>query len=58
MKSKLFHSLFVAAIVFPLATPLLHAKKVEFPADDPAFAFTMPDSWSTETGKDSRRKFR
>ena len=51
---KLFHSLLVVAIVFPLATPLLHAKKVEFPADDPAFTFTMPDSWTTETGPDGR----
>lgn len=54
MKSKLFHSLLAVAIVFPLATPLLHAKKVEFPADDPAFTFTMPDSWTTETGPDGR----
>ena len=37
-----------------LAAPLLHAKKVEFPANDPAFTFTMPDSWTTETGKDGR----
>jgi hypothetical protein len=54
MKSKRFHSLLVAAIVFPFATPLLQAKKVEFPSDDPAFTFTMPDSWTTETGNDGR----
>lgn len=54
MKTKLFHSLLAGAITILLATPLLHAKKVEFPADDPAFTFTMPESWSTETGKDGR----
>jgi len=45
-------TLLAAAIL--LATPLLHAKKVEFPENDPAFTFTMPDSWTTETGKDGR----
>ena len=43
----------LAAAIF-IATPLLHAKKVEFPEDEPAFTFTMPDSWTTETGKDGR----
>lgn len=44
------------AVVLPLllATPLLHAKKVEFPAEDPAFTFVMPDDWTTEAGKDGR----
>lgn len=42
------------AVAVLLATPLLHAKKVEFPADDPAFTFTTPDDWTTESGKDGR----
>jgi hypothetical protein len=54
MKTKLFHSILTAVIALFLATPLLHAKKVEFPEKDPAFTFTMPDGWSTETGKDGR----
>jgi len=54
MKTKLPHSLLVVAMMALLAPPLLHAKKVEFPADDPAFTFTMPDDWTTETGKDGR----
>ena len=54
MKSKRFCFLLLAAVVLPVATPLLHAKKVEFPSDDPAFTFTMPDNWTTETGKDGR----
>jgi hypothetical protein len=54
MNTKLFHSLLSAAIIALLTAPLLQAKKVEFPSDDPAFAFTMPDSWTSETGKDGR----
>lgn len=54
MKIKLFHSLLVAAIIALLAAPLLEAKKVEFPVDDPVFTFTTPDDWTTETGKDGR----
>ena len=47
-------TLVAAAIGLVLFTPLLHAKKVEFPGNDPAFTFTMPDSWTTETSKDGR----
>ena len=42
------------AVATLLATPLLHARKVEFPEKDPAFTFEMPDGWTTETGKDGR----
>jgi hypothetical protein len=52
MMTKLFHSVLAAAIL--IATPLLEAKKIEFPAGDPAFTFTIPDDWTTETGKDGR----
>jgi hypothetical protein len=34
------------------AASSLQAKKVEFPADDPAFTFNLPDGWTTETQKD------
>jgi hypothetical protein len=54
MKLKLSHALLAAVLLTLLAPPLLQAKKVEFPADDPALTFTMPDSWTTETGKDGR----
>jgi hypothetical protein len=54
MQTKLFRSLLTAAVTLLLGAPLLHAKKVEFPEKDPAFTFNMPDSWSTETGKDGR----
>ena len=53
MKLKLSLSL-SAAILALLAAPLLQAKKVEFPVGDPVFTFTMPDDWTTETGKDGR----
>lgn len=52
MITKLFHSVVAATVFF--ATPLLQAKQVEFPVDDPAFTFTIPDNWTTETGKDGR----
>ena len=52
MITKLSHSLLAAAVF--IATPLLQAKKVEFPVDDPVFTFTMPDDWTTEMGKDGR----
>ncbi|HYJ06281.1 MAG TPA: hypothetical protein VEX43_14195 [Chthoniobacterales bacterium] len=54
METRVSRTLVAVAIALGLATPLLHAKKVEFPADDPAFTFTMPDDWTTETGKDGR----
>ena len=41
-------------IALLLVAPPLCAKKVEFPPGEPAFTFTMPDSWTTETGKDGR----
>jgi len=54
LETRVSRTLVAVAIALGLATPLLHAKKVEFPADDPAFTFTMPDDWTTETGKDGR----
>jgi hypothetical protein len=54
MKMNLIRSLLAVSLTIFVASPLLHAKKVEFPADDPAFSFTMPDAWTTETGKDGR----
>src|SRR5687768_7539388 len=54
MKTRLLPSLLAATFLALLVAPLLQAKKVEFPADDPAFTFTMPDNWTTETGKDGR----
>jgi hypothetical protein len=51
---KINRALVAAAVTVLLAASLLHAKKVEFPEDDPALTFTMPDSWTTETGKDGR----
>jgi len=32
----------------------LQAKTVKFPADDPAFSFTLPDGWTTESGPEGR----
>jgi hypothetical protein len=55
MKTVLAKSLFTCiATAFLLLglSPSLQAKKVEFPADDPAFTFNLPDGWTTETGKD------
>jgi hypothetical protein len=54
MHTKRFHSVLTAVVILFLGAPLLHAKTVEFPEKDPAFTFNMPDSWSTETGKDGR----
>lgn len=54
MKTRVFRSVLAGAFLLLLAAPLLEAKKVEFPEDDPAFTFTMPDSWTTETSKDGR----
>ena len=54
MQTKSLRSLLTTAVLILLTVSLLHAKKVEFPVDDPAFAFTMPDDWTTETGKDGR----
>ena len=54
MKMNLIRSLLAVTLTLFVAGPLLHAKKVEFPADDPAFTFNMPDAWTTETGKDGR----
>ena len=36
-----------------LITPVF-AKTIEFPEKDPAFTFTIPESWTTEPGKDGR----
>ena len=54
MKTNLVRSLLALALTILLATPLVQAKKVEFPVDDPAFTFEMPEEWTTETGKDGR----
>lgn len=54
MKTKLFQSMLAAVVILVLGAPLLQAKNVAFPEKDPAFTFTMPDSWETETGKDGR----
>jgi hypothetical protein len=54
MKTKVIRSLVVAATTIFLGAPLLQAKTIEFPEKDPAFTFTMPDGWTTETGKDGR----
>lgn len=54
MKIKLSLALPAAAIIALLGAPLLQAKKVEFPADNPVFTFTIPDDWRTETGKGGR----
>lgn len=54
-KTNLIRTLLAVALaLFLAAAPLLHGKKVEFPADDPTFTFSMPDGWTTETGKDGR----
>ena len=50
----MIRALLALAVAFLLGAPLLQAKKVEFPVDDPVFTFTMPDDWTTETGKDGR----
>lgn len=50
MKTKLsLWLLFAAALITPAI-----AKTIEFPEKNPAFTFTVPDSWATETGKDGR----
>jgi hypothetical protein len=54
MKMNLTRSALTGALALVLATPLLQAKKVEFPENDPVFTFTMPDSWTTETGEEGR----
>lgn len=53
MNMNLLRSVLAGAIALVLATPL-QAKKVEFPENDPAFTFTLPDSWTTETGEEGR----
>ena len=54
MKINLVRSLLAVALTLLLSAPMLQAKKVEFPVDDPAFTFTIPNDWTTETGKDGR----
>jgi hypothetical protein len=54
MNMNLIRSVLAGAIALVFATSLVQAKKVEFPENDPAFTFTMPDSWTTETDKDGR----
>ncbi|MEY2494839.1 MAG: hypothetical protein QOJ45_1331 [Verrucomicrobiota bacterium] len=48
MKTKL------ALVALLAAAGSLGARTVEFPEKDPAFTFAIPDSWTTETGKDGR----
>jgi hypothetical protein len=54
LETRIIRALVAVAAALLLTTPLLHAEKVEFPVDDPAFSFTLPDDWTTETGKDGR----
>jgi hypothetical protein len=52
--TKLSLTCFAAGCLILAPTLSLQAKTVEFPAKDPAFSFTLPDGWTTETGEDGR----
>lgn len=52
METRVSRTLVAVVIALGIAPPLLQAKKVQFPANDPAFTFTMPDDWTAELGKD------
>jgi hypothetical protein len=52
--TKSFLTCLAAGSLFLAPAFSLQAKTVKFPADDPAFSFTLPDGWTTETGKDGR----
>jgi hypothetical protein len=52
--TKSFLTCLTAGCLFLAPAISLQAKTVKFPADDPAFSFTLPDGWTTETGKDGR----
>jgi hypothetical protein len=54
MKTKLALAVAITALLSLTAAGSLQAKTIEFPEKDPAFTFTIPDSWTTETGKDGR----
>ena len=49
-----FLTCLATACLFLALSPSLQAKKIEFPADDPAFTFDLPDGWTTEPGPDGR----
>ena len=50
--AKSFLTCIATAFLLLGLSPSLQAKKIGFPADDPAFTFNLPDGWTTETGKD------
>ena len=52
--AKLFLTCLTAGCLFLAPALSLQAKTVKFPADDPAFSFTLPDGWTTESGPDGR----
>jgi hypothetical protein len=52
--AKSFLTCLAAGSLFLAPVISLQAKTVEFPAKDPAFSFTLPDGWTTETGEDGR----
>ena len=54
MKTRIIQAGAVTALLLLTAAVSLHGKTVEFPEKNPAFTFTIPDSWTTETGKDGR----
>lgn len=54
MKTNLTRIGAITAILLLTAAVSLQAKTIEFPEKDPAFTFTIPESWTTEPGKDGR----
>jgi hypothetical protein len=52
--TKLFLTCLSTVSLFLAPALSLQAKTVEFPAKDPAFSFSLPDGWTTETGEDGR----
>jgi len=52
--AKSFLTCLAAGCLFLAPALSLQAKTVEFPAKDPAFSFSLPDGWTTETGEDGR----
>jgi len=54
MKTRIAVGIAALGLMWLVATGTVSAKQIEFPENDPAFSFTMPDSWTLETGKDGR----
>jgi hypothetical protein len=52
--AKSFLTCLAAGCLFLVPALSLQAKTVKFPADDPAFSFTLPDGWTTESGPEGR----